>query len=82
MFRRPSTPESSSAGLLAADPLRRAGSTWTGAAPGSFASRPLCDLELSPPPPRRSKTMRRVALFLVFVALLVAVPAALMGALS
>jgi hypothetical protein len=82
MSRRPSTPESSSAGLLAADPLRRFGSTWTGAAPGSFASRPLCDLELSPPSHRRSKTLRRIALFLAFVALLVVLPAALVGALS
>jgi hypothetical protein len=80
MSRRPSTPESSSAGLLAADPLRRLGSLGTGATPGSFASRPLCDLELSPAPPRRSKTMRRIALFLLIVTLLVVVPAAFAGA--
>jgi hypothetical protein len=79
MPRRPSTAESSSAGLLTADPLRRLGSTWMGATPGSFASKPLCDLDLSPPP-RRSKPMRRIALFLLFMALLVVLPAAFMGA--
>jgi len=77
MFRRPSmlvsTPR---AGLLAADPRRRLGSTWTGATPGSYVSKPLCDLELVPSPPRRSKPMRRIAVFLLFVALLVVVPAA------
>ncbi len=77
MSRRPSTPVSSCAGLLAADPLRRLGSTWTGATPGSFVSRPLCDLDLSPSPPRRSKTLRRIAAFLLFVALLVVLPAVL-----
>lgn len=82
MLRRPSTPVLPGAGLLAADPLRRLGSTWTGATPGSFASKPLCDLDLSPPPRRRSKTMRRIALFLVFASLLAALPAALMGVLS
>jgi hypothetical protein len=45
-------------------------------------SKPLCDLELLPPPTRRSQTMRRIALFVLFVAVLVVVPAALMGALS
>lgn len=49
---------------------------------GRMPSKPLCDLDLSPPPHRRSKTMRRIALFLVFVAALVVVPAALVGALS
>ena len=74
--------EPPSAGLLAADPLRRHRSPWTGATPGSFASKPLCDLDLSPIPPRRSKTMRRIALFLLFVALLVALPAVLAQVLS
>jgi len=83
MLRRPSTLVSTPcAGLLTADPLRRLGSTWTGATPGSFASKPLCDLDLSPSPPRRSKTMRRLAVFLLFVALLVVLPAALMRVLS
>jgi hypothetical protein len=82
MLRRPSTPVLPGAGLLAADPLRRLGSTWAGATPGSFASKPLCDLDLSPPPHRRSKTMRRIALFLAFIAALVIVPAALMGVWS
>lgn len=82
MLRRPSPSEFPGAGLLAADPLRRAGSTGTGATPGSFASKPLCDLDLSPPPNRRSKTMRRIALFLAVVTLLVVLPAALMGVLS
>jgi hypothetical protein len=79
---RPSTPEPPRAGLLAADPLRRLGSTWTGATPGSFASRPLCDLELSPLPPHRRKTMRRIAAFLLFVVVLVALPAVLARVLS
>jgi hypothetical protein len=80
MLRRPSTSVSitPSAGLLTADPLRRLGSTWTGATPGSFASKPLCDLDLAPLPRRRSKTLRRIAVFLLFVALLVVLPAALM----
>jgi hypothetical protein len=83
MLRRPSTSLSTpGAGLLAADPLRRPGSTWTGATPGSFASKPLCDLDLLPSPPRRSKTMRRIAVFLLFVALLVVLPAALMRVLA
>ena len=71
-----------SAGLLAADPLRRLRSPGTGATPGSFVSRPLCDLDLSPPPPRRSKTMRRIAAFVLFVVLLVALPAVLARVLS
>jgi hypothetical protein len=75
-------PEPSGAGLLAADPLRRFGSTWTGATPGSFVSRPLCDLELSRPPPRRSKTMRRLAVFVLFVLLLVVLPVVLARALT
>jgi hypothetical protein len=82
MFRRPSRSVSPRAGLLAADPLRRLGSTWTGATPGSFASRPLCDLELSPPPSRRSKAMRRIAAFLLFVALLLVLPAVLARAFT
>ena len=82
MFRRPSTLVSPDAGLLAADPLRRPGSTWTGATPGSFVSRPLCDLELSRPPPRRRTPMRRLAAFLLFVVLLVALPVVLARALS
>ena len=83
MLRRPSTSVSitPSAGLLPADPLRRLGSTWTGATPGSFASKPLCDLDLVPPP-RRSKTMRRIAAFLLFVALLIVLPAALMRVMA
>lgn len=71
MSRRPSTPVSHCAGLLAADPLRRPGSTWTGATPGSFVSRPLCDLDLAPAPRRRSKTVRRLSILLLIVALLV-----------
>jgi hypothetical protein len=63
------------AGLLAADPLRRPGATRTGATPGSFVTRPLCDPDLSRAPPRRRKTLRRIALFLLFVALLMALPA-------
>jgi hypothetical protein len=82
MLRRPSTSVSPCAGLLAADRLRRPGSTWTGATPGSFVSRPLCDLELSPPAPRRSKIMRRLAAFLLFVALLVVLPALLARVLA
>ena len=82
MLRRPSTVVSPSAGLLAADPLRRPGSAWTGATPGSFASKPLCDPALSPSPPRRSKTVRRIALFLLIVAALVVVPVALMRVLA
>lgn len=70
------------AGLLAADPLHRFGSTWTGATPGSFVSKPLCDPDLSPSRPHRSPTMRRIALFLLFVALLVVLPAALMRVLA
>ena len=83
MLWRPSTLVSTPrAGLLAADPLRRLGSTWTGATPGSFASKPLCDLDLTPSPPRRSKTMRRLALFLLFVALLVVLPVALLRVMA
>lgn len=78
MLRRPSPSVSHpGAGLLAADPLRRPGAARTGATPGAFVSRPLCDPDLTRAPPRRSKTMRRIALFLLFVALLVVLPAVL-----
>lgn len=70
------------AGLLAADPLRGPGSTWTGATPGSFVSKPLCDPDLSPSRSHRSPIMRRIAVFLLFVVLLVVLPAALMRVLA
>lgn len=83
MLRRPSPSVSTpGAGLLAADPLRRPGPARTGATPGTFVSRPLCDPDLSRAPPRRSKTMRRIALFLLFVALLLVLPAVLARVLA
>ena len=64
------------AGLLAADRLRRSGASWTGAPLGPIAAKPLCDRDLSRRLPRRRKSMRhRLFVFVLFVALLVVVPA-------
>jgi len=81
-LRRPST-LALVAGLLAADRLRRLAAPWTGATPIRIASKPLCDPSLSRPLPRRRKSMRtRILMFVLFVALLVALPAALVTVLS
>jgi len=81
-LRRPSTLVFLCAGLLAADPLRWLLATRTDATPRRIVlplpvSKPLCDRSLSRPLPRRRKLMRnRILAFLLFVAVLVLLPAA------
>ena len=66
--RRPSTPAVPDAGLLAADPLQPRPAAWA-----AVRERPLCDRDLIRP--TRGVPMRhRIAVFLLFVVLLVAVP--------